>query len=76
MFFFCSFTTELASVGLNVALDSVCHKSNVPEMDKPLPDSVDAFGIQEAVLDPRLSAASLRRLKFSNGDYMAYMDPI
>ncbi|XP_010908162.1 uncharacterized protein [Elaeis guineensis] len=71
-----TFTTELASVGLNVALDSVCHKSNVPEMDKPLPDSVDAFGIQEAVLDPRLSAASLRRLKFSNGDYMAYMDPI
>ncbi|XP_038977709.1 protein downstream neighbor of Son-like isoform X4 [Phoenix dactylifera] len=72
-----TFTNEPASVGLNAALDSVCHKSSVPgETDKPLLDSVDAFGIREAVLDPCLSAASLRRLKFSNGAYVAYIDPI
>ncbi|WOK97574.1 hypothetical protein Cni_G06282 [Canna indica] len=58
-----NFNTEPLSVGLNVALNSICGETDVP--------GDNAIGISEAVLTPRLSGKSLRRLKYLDGVYIA-----
>ncbi|XP_077242997.1 downstream neighbor of Son [Tasmannia lanceolata] len=72
-----SFATEPLSTGLNVALDTVCQKSDTKtESGKVLPEGNKAFGIEEAVIAPCLRSASLRGLKYSNGSYMASLLPL
>ncbi|XP_020091412.1 protein downstream neighbor of Son isoform X1 [Ananas comosus] len=63
------FSTEPSSVGLNVAMDSFCKKS---ESDKHLSESCDAFGISETTLVPSLRSVSVRRLKYADGAYVAF----
>lgn len=58
-----SFTTETSSIGLNIALDSICQKSDA---------STDSLGIPEAIPSLHLRSAALRCLKYSKGSYIAY----
>ncbi|URD97052.1 downstream neighbor of Son [Musa troglodytarum] len=59
------FATEPTSAGLNVALDTICCDSDD-----------DALGIPDAVLTPRLGGATLRRLKYTDGAFVANVTPI
>ncbi|THU74874.1 hypothetical protein C4D60_Mb04t38000 [Musa balbisiana] len=71
-----TFTTEPMSAGLNVALNSICCDNDVPK--QPINASVDtddALGIPDAVLIPRLCGASLRRLKYTDGAFIANITP-
>ncbi|KAF8403417.1 hypothetical protein HHK36_011520 [Tetracentron sinense] len=72
-----SFTTEPISLGLNVALETSCQKSD-PQTDtgKGLPESSYAFGVPEAVVSPCLLSASLRGLKYFNGSYTASLSRV
>uniref|UniRef100_A0A1D1YRV4 Protein downstream neighbor of Son n=1 Tax=Anthurium amnicola TaxID=1678845 RepID=A0A1D1YRV4_9ARAE len=70
-------TTEPLSMGLNIALDSICCKGeSVSESETCSPLSGDAFGIPEAVITPQLSSAFLRSLKYTNGSYDARLTPL
>jgi len=73
----CSFTTEPLSIGLNVALDAICQKTE-PSTDTShsLPENGDILGIPEAVPSPYLRSASLRSLKYCNGSYVAHVTPV
>uniref|UniRef100_A0A0A9BEF0 Uncharacterized protein n=1 Tax=Arundo donax TaxID=35708 RepID=A0A0A9BEF0_ARUDO len=55
--------TEPSSMGLNVALSSMSTNSQ-PEAAPP--------GIPDAVLVPSLHSASVRRLSYTDGEYVAY----
>ncbi|KAJ0966352.1 hypothetical protein J5N97_027490 [Dioscorea zingiberensis] len=63
-----SLTTDPTSLSLNVALDSVCLKSD-PSINS-LEGNNNTFGIPEAVLSPHLRKASLRHLKYTNGSHV------
>ncbi|XP_072987433.1 uncharacterized protein [Typha latifolia] len=64
------FATEPSSIGLNIALDSICKRS---DSEKPSSDGGYACEIPGAILVPALSSASVRRLKYSNGAYKAHV---
>ncbi|PKU72590.1 uncharacterized protein LOC110111729 isoform X2 [Dendrobium catenatum] len=72
------FTTEPLSAGLNIALEFFCQ--NKPDQlgnsDASVPGSADALGLPEAALAPCLLSASLSRLKFCNGSYIANVTQI
>ncbi|XP_064962945.1 uncharacterized protein LOC103974649 isoform X2 [Musa acuminata AAA Group] len=71
-----TFTTEPMSAGLNVALNCLCCDNDVPKQSiNPSVDTDDALGIPDAVLIPGLSGASLRRLKYTDGAFIANITP-
>ncbi|XP_010263111.1 PREDICTED: protein downstream neighbor of Son [Nelumbo nucifera] len=71
-----SFTTEAISIGLNVALDTDCQKTDTKtEACKSLPES-NTFNVPKAVVAPCLQSASLRGLKYCNGSYTASLLPL
>ncbi|XP_062203291.1 uncharacterized protein LOC133905501 isoform X2 [Phragmites australis] len=61
--------TEPSSMGLNVALNSM--GTNAPP-EAPPSDGRASFGVPDAVLVPSLHSASLRRLSYTDGEYVAY----
>ncbi|CAL9053314.1 unnamed protein product [Musa banksii] len=71
-----TFTTEPMSAGLNVALNCLCCDNDVPKQSiNTSVDTDDALGIPDAVLIPRLSGALLRRLKYTDGAFIANITP-
>ncbi|XP_047050245.1 protein downstream neighbor of Son-like isoform X1 [Lolium rigidum] len=63
--------TEPTSMGLNAAFASV--GGNTQPSKTPAPDGgCEALGVPGAVLVPSLHTASLRRLSYSNGEYVAH----
>ncbi|KAF5197884.1 downstream neighbor of Son [Thalictrum thalictroides] len=72
-----SFTTEPASLGLNVALDTVFPKSDTErDTSKGLQENSLIFGIPEAVTSRSLRSAALRGLKYSDRSYTACLLPV
>jgi hypothetical protein len=58
-------------MGLNAAFASV--GGNTQPSKTPTPDGgCEALGVPGAVLVPSLHTASLRRLSYSNGEYVAH----
>ncbi|XP_020589083.1 protein downstream neighbor of Son-like [Phalaenopsis equestris] len=72
------FTTEPLSTGLNIALESFCQEK--PDQlgidDASMPESGDVLGLPEAAFVPCLQSASLRRLKYCEGSFIAYVNQI
>ncbi|CAJ1881385.1 unnamed protein product [Sphenostylis stenocarpa] len=67
-----SFATDSSSIGLNVALKSVCEKPESKAADsESLQDHINTFGISEAVVTSRLCSSSLKGVKYSDGSYTA-----
>ncbi|CAM0948704.1 unnamed protein product [Alopecurus aequalis] len=65
--------TEPSSMGLNAALSTVGGNSSQSPKKKPSADGgCEALGVPGAVLVPSLHTASLRRLSYSNGEYIAH----
>lgn len=71
-----NFTTERLSVGLNIALDLVCRKSDTSVSSNDLLENRDCLGMPEAIPSPSLRSAALKCLEFSNGSYVAYTEPV
>lgn len=70
-------TTQPLSNGLNIALDFFCRKNDQPgNSDTSLPVGGDVLDLPEAALDLRLQQASLKRLRYFNGSYIAYVTEI
>nr|CAB3462676.1 unnamed protein product [Digitaria exilis] len=63
--------TEPSSMGLNAALKSMT-KAPQPETAPPTDGGALVGSIPGAVLVPSLHSASLRRLSYTDGDYVAY----
>ncbi|PVH63240.1 hypothetical protein PAHAL_3G503100 [Panicum hallii] len=63
--------TEPSSMGLNAALNSMTTAPQ-PEMATPTDGGAPVGGIPDAVLVPSLHSASLRRLSYTDGEYVAY----
>ncbi|PUZ67963.1 hypothetical protein GQ55_3G476600 [Panicum hallii var. hallii] len=63
--------TEPSSMGLNAALNSMTTAPQ-PEMAPPTDGGAPVGGIPDAVLVPSLHSASLRRLSYTDGEYVAY----
>ncbi|KAF6169922.1 hypothetical protein GIB67_034314 [Kingdonia uniflora] len=71
------FTDDPISVGLNVALDSICHdKDAKTELSEELSKHKHKFIVPEAVISPCLRSSSLKNLKYSNGSYTASLLPV
>ncbi|KAL2895066.1 Protein downstream neighbor of son-like protein [Bienertia sinuspersici] len=70
-----SFVTDPNSMGLNVALETVSHKSN---SDETCGDSLETcnFGISAAVVNSGLLSGCLKALKYSDGSYVASLSPV
>ncbi|WVZ91329.1 hypothetical protein U9M48_037517 [Paspalum notatum var. saurae] len=64
-------TTEPSSMGLNAALKSMTADAQ-PEMVPPATGSASVSGVPNTVLVPSLHSASLRRLSYAEGEYVAY----
>jgi hypothetical protein len=66
--------TEPSSMGLNAAFASVGVSSNSPPAKTPSSNEgcCDDLGVPGAVLVPSLCTASLRRLSYNNGEYIAH----
>ncbi|KAF8762977.1 hypothetical protein HU200_008824 [Digitaria exilis] len=62
--------TEPSSMGLNAALKSMTKAQ--PELAPPKDGGALVGSIPEAVLVPSLHSASLRRLSYTDGEYVAY----
>ncbi|OMP05790.1 Donson [Corchorus capsularis] len=72
-----SFTTELASVGLNIALEAVCEEADTEAtIDEESEEISDAFGIPEAIVSPRMLSGLLKGLNYCNGSYTASLSPV
>ncbi|OMO95037.1 Donson [Corchorus capsularis] len=72
-----SFTTELASVGLNTALEAVCEEADSEAtIDEESEEISDAFGIPEAIVSPRMLSGLLKGLNYCNGSYTASLSPV
>ncbi|KAJ9181255.1 hypothetical protein P3X46_009403 [Hevea brasiliensis] len=72
-----SFITERTSVGLNVALETLCEKSDSNAMaSKGLQDSSHSVGIPEAAVSPSLGSGFLKGLKYNDGSYTASLSPV
>lgn len=69
--FHLTITNEASSMGLNAALKSMTADAQ-PEMAPPSTAGASVAGIPDAVLVPSLHSASLRRLSYSDGEYVAY----
>ncbi|XP_076952932.1 uncharacterized protein LOC143626872 [Bidens hawaiensis] len=73
-----SFVTEPMSIGLNVGLDIVNHKSELPK-DTPvegLHDPDGPFGVRNAVVSHHLSRGFLKGVKYSNDSYTVSLSPV
>lgn len=66
------------SAGLNIAIASFCQKKadQLENSDASMPESGDVIGFPEAVLTPFLQSASLKRLKYCGGSYVASVNQI
>uniref|UniRef100_A0A0A9E8G8 Uncharacterized protein n=1 Tax=Arundo donax TaxID=35708 RepID=A0A0A9E8G8_ARUDO len=62
--------TEPSSMGLNIALNSM--STNAQPEAAPPSDRCASLGIPDAVLVPSLRSASVRRLSYTDGQYVAY----
>ncbi|KAJ8754477.1 hypothetical protein K2173_005638 [Erythroxylum novogranatense] len=71
-----SFITEHTSTGLNVALGTICQKSDFQaSTTECLQQSSHAFGL-EATVTQSLQSGFLKGLKYSDGSYTASLSPI
>lgn len=64
--------TEPSSMGLNVALNSMGTTNAQPEGAQPFAPAPLVGGIPDAVLVPSLHSASVRRLSYTDGGYVAH----
>ncbi|KAK9715928.1 hypothetical protein RND81_06G199300 [Saponaria officinalis] len=70
-----SFTTELNSMGLNVALD-VGEKSENNETRGDSQEAESTFGIPATVVTPDMRTACLKGLKYVDGSQVASLSPL
>lgn len=66
-----SFKTEPSSIGLNVALESVCQKS-----ESAVEESNQNFGIPDVIVSPYLRSGILKGLKYCSDGYTASLSPV
>jgi hypothetical protein len=59
-------------MGLNVALNSMGTTNALPEGAQPFAPAPLVGGIPDAVLVPSLHSASVRRLSYTDGGYVAH----
>ncbi|GMJ13978.1 hypothetical protein like AT3G54750 [Hibiscus trionum] len=74
-----SFTTEHTSVGLNIALGTVCEIADSSEAtsDENTQEIAGySFGVPEAVVSPNLNSGLLKGLKYCNGSYIVSLTPV
>lgn len=71
-----SLSTEPASLGLNVALDSICEKTDCSKDSNFSSKACDILGICETVPSAHLRSASLKNLNYSNSSYAAHLSLI
>lgn len=72
-----SFVTDPSSVGLNVALNSTCEKSESKDTrGGSMQNCDDTFGISGAVVIAGLQSCSLKALKYSDDSYLASLSPV
>uniref|UniRef100_A0ACD5ZST8 Uncharacterized protein n=1 Tax=Avena sativa TaxID=4498 RepID=A0ACD5ZST8_AVESA len=64
--------TEPSSMGLNTAFASIGGNAGLKTPSQTPEGSCETLGIPGAVLVPSLHTASLRRLGYSNGEYLAH----
>ncbi|XP_027914940.1 protein downstream neighbor of Son [Vigna unguiculata] len=71
-----SFATDFNSIGLNIALKSMCEKAKSEAGDsESLQEGINTFGIPETVVTPQMCSSSLKGVKYSDGSYMASLSP-
>jgi len=72
-----SFATDFSSIGLNVALKSICDKTESKAADsESVQDHMNTFGIPEAVVTSLMCSTSLKGLRYSDGSYTASLSPV
>jgi len=72
-----SFSTDFNSIGLNVALKSICEKSESKAADSESgQDHINTFGIPEAVVTSLMCSSSLKGVRYSDGSYTASLSPV
>ncbi|KAL2345333.1 hypothetical protein Fmac_006618 [Flemingia macrophylla] len=72
-----SFVTEPRSIGLNVALKSICEKSESNAAgSESLQVCKSTFGIAEAVVTSQLCSCSLKGASYCDGSYTASLSPV
>ncbi|KAK4272644.1 hypothetical protein QN277_021167 [Acacia crassicarpa] len=71
-----SFVTESSSIGLNVALNSTCEKSESTAAGDGSLQNCNGFGIPGAVVISGLQSRPLKGLKYSDDSYTASLSPV
>ncbi|XP_071708205.1 uncharacterized protein [Rutidosis leptorrhynchoides] len=73
-----SFVTEPMSIGLNVALDTVCQRSEneAAVSDENSIGNHALFGIKNTILSPQLTRAFITCLKYHDRSYTASLSPV
>ncbi|XP_027932831.1 uncharacterized protein LOC114188455 [Vigna unguiculata] len=72
-----SFATDFNSVGLNVALKSICEKvkSEAVVDSESVQTQINTFGIPEALVTPQMCSSSLKGVRYSDGSYKVSLSP-
>ncbi|KAL1353485.1 protein downstream neighbor of Son [Arachis ipaensis] len=72
-----SFVTEPSSIGLNVALKSICEKLKSEDVSsESMQNRSKILGIPEAAVTSSLWSSSLKGLKYCDGSYTASLSPV
>ncbi|BAT86391.1 hypothetical protein LR48_Vigan03g293000 [Vigna angularis] len=75
--FVASFATDFSSIGLNVALKSICEKEKSEAVDsESLQEHINTFGIPETVVTSRMCSSSLKGIRYIDGSYTASLSPV
>lgn len=72
-----SFTTEHISVGLNIALGTVCEiADSEATAGENLQEAAYTFGIHDAIVSPHLHSGLLKGLNFCDDSYTVSLSPV